>query len=219
MKVLIVEDNYELNKTLKEILELNGYLVESAYDGEEALDYVLSGDYDIIVLDILLPKLDGYDVCKIIRDKGIKTPVLMLTAKGTIQDKVKGLDIGADDYLVKPFDIEELLARIRALIRRNSTEKSDIVKIDNIEIDFTNREVRKNGKKLIVPPKLFCILEQLVRNRGKVVSYETLMNKCWDINDYPTKENVRANIKLLRKLLGNKDIIHNVLGVGYKIDF
>ncbi|RUM61699.1 MAG: DNA-binding response regulator [Persephonella sp.] len=219
MKVLIVEDNYELNKTLKEILELNGYLVESAYDGEEALDYVLSGDYDIIILDILLPKVDGYDVCKIIRDKGIKTPVLMLTAKGTIQDKVKGLDIGADDYLVKPFDIEELLARIRALIRRNSTEKSDIVRIDNIEIDFTNREVRKNGKKLIVPPKLFCILEQLVRNRGKVVSYETLMNKCWDINDYPTKENVRANIKLLRKLLGNKDIIHNVLGVGYKIDF
>ncbi len=219
MKVLIVEDNYELNKTLKEILELNGYLVESAYDGEEALDYILSGDYDIIILDILLPKIDGYDVCKIIRDKGIKTPVLMLTAKGTIQDKVKGLDIGADDYLVKPFDIEELLARIRALIRRNSTEKSDIVRIDNIEIDFTNREVRKNGKKLIVPPKLFCILEQLVRNRGKVVSYETLMNKCWDINDYPTKENVRANIKLLRKLLGNKDIIHNVLGVGYKIDF
>ncbi len=219
MKVLVVEDNYELNKTLKEILELNGYLVESAYDGEEALDYILSGDYDIIILDILLPKLDGYEVCKIIRDKGIKTPVLMLTAKGTIQDKVKGLDIGADDYLVKPFDIEELLARIRALIRRNSTEKSDIVKIDNIEIDFTNREVRKDGKKLIVPPKLFCILEQLVRNRGKVVSYETLMNKCWDINDYPTKENVRANIKLLRKLLGNKDIIHNVLGVGYKIDF
>ncbi len=219
MKVLIVEDNYELNKTLKEILELNGYLVESAYDGEEALDYILSGDYDIIILDILLPKLDGYDVCKIIRDKGIKTPVLMLTAKGTIQDKVKGLDIGADDYLVKPFDIEELLARIRALIRRNSTEKSDIVKIGNIEIDFANREVRKDGKKLIVPPKLFCILEQLVRNRGKVVSYETLMNKCWDINDYPTKENVRANIKLLRKLLGNKDIIHNVLGVGYKIDF
>lgn len=217
--MLIVEDNYELNRTLKEILELNGYLVESAYDGEEALDYILSGDYDIIILDILLPKLDGYEVCKIIRDKGIKTPVLMLTAKGTIQDKVKGLDIGADDYLVKPFEIEELLARIRALIRRNSTEKSDVVKIDNIEIDFTNREVRKDGKKLIVPPKLFCILEQLVRNRGKVVSYDTLMNKCWDINDYPTKENVRANIKLLRRLLGNKDIIHNVLGVGYKIDF
>ncbi len=219
MKILIVEDNVELNKTLKEILELNGYLVESAYDGEEALDFILTGDYDLIILDILLPKLDGYEVCKIVRDKGIKTPILMLTAKGTIQDKVKGLDIGADDYLVKPFEVEELLARIRALIRRNSTEKSDIVRIDNIEIDFTNREVRKDGKKLIVPPKLFCILEQLVRNRGKVVSYETLMNKCWDINDYPTKENVRANIKLLRKLLGNKDIIHNVLGVGYKIDF
>ncbi|RUM59781.1 MAG: DNA-binding response regulator [Persephonella sp.] len=219
MKILIVEDNVELNKTLKEILELNGYLVESAYDGEEALDFILTGDYDLIILDILLPKLDGYEVCNIVRDKGIKTPILMLTAKGTIQDKVKGLDIGADDYLVKPFEVEELLARIRALIRRNSTEKSDVVKIDDIEIDFTNREVRKDGKKLIVPPKLFCILEQLVRNRGKVVSYETLMNKCWDINDYPTKENVRANIKLLRKLLGNKDIIHNVLGVGYKIDF
>ncbi len=218
MKVLIVEDNVDLNKSLKEILELQGYLVESAFEGEEALDYILSGEYDLIILDILLPKLDGYEVCKIIREKGIKTPVLMLTAKGTIQDKVKGLDIGADDYLVKPFDIDELLARIRALIRRNSSDKSDKVKIGNLEIDFNTREVRKGGKKIIVPPKLFCILEQLVRNRGKVVTYETLMNKCWDITDYPTRENVRANIKLLRKVLGEKDLITNIVGVGYKID-
>jgi len=218
MKILIVEDNVDLNKSLKEILELDNYLVESAFDGEEALDYILSGEYDLIVLDILLPKLDGYEVCKIIREKGIKTPVLMLTAKGTIQDKVKGLDIGADDYLVKPFDIDELLARIRALIRRNSSDKSDKVTIGDLEIDFNTREVTKGGKKIIVPPKLFCILEQLVRNRGKVVTYETLMNKCWDITDYPTRENVRANIKLLRKVLGEKDLITNIVGVGYKID-
>lgn len=218
MKILIVEDNVELNNSLKEILEISGYLVESAYDGEEALDYILSGEYDLIILDILLPKLNGYEVCKVIREKGIKTPVLMLTAKGTIQDKVKGLNIGADDYLVKPFDIDELIARIKALLRRASTDKADTVQIGDLEIDFDTREVKKKGKKIIVPPKLFCILEQLVRNRGKVVSYETLMNKCWDINDYPTKENVRANIKLLRRLLEDKDLIHNVVGVGYKID-
>lgn len=218
MKILVVEDNEELNNTLKEILEINGYNVETAFDGEEAIDYVTYSEYDAIILDIMLPKIDGYKVCQILRQKGIKTPVLMLTAKDTLQDKVKGLDIGADDYLVKPFEIEELLARIRALIRRASTEKSDIIKIGDITVDLSKREIVRNGKKLMITPKLFCILEQLLLNRGKVVTYESLMNKCWGINDYPTKETVRANIKLLRKILENKDIIQNVSGVGYKIE-
>ncbi len=219
MKVLVVEDNEELNNTLKEILEINGYNVETAFDGEEALDFATYSEYDAIILDIMLPKIDGYKVCQILRQKGIKTPILMLTAKDTLQDKVKGLDIGADDYLVKPFEIEELLARIRALIRRASTEKSDVIKIGDITVDLAKREIVRNGKKLMITPKLFCILEQLLLNRGKVVTYESLMNKCWGINDYPTKETVRANIKLLRKILENKDIIQNVSGVGYKIEW
>ncbi|WP_457638766.1 response regulator transcription factor [Persephonella sp.] len=218
MKILVVEDNTELNHTLKEILELNGFLVDTVFDGEQALEYLNLYDYDLVILDIMLPKIDGFKVCQLMREKGDYTPVLMLTAKDATSDKVKGLDIGADDYLVKPFDIEELLARVRALIRRVSTEKSNIVQIGDITVDLEKREVYKDGKSLIITPKLFCILEQLIRNRGKVVTYESLMNKCWDITDYPSRETVRANIKLLRKILQSKDIIHNVSGVGYKIE-
>ncbi len=218
MKILVVEDNKELNNTLKEILELNGYYVDTVFDGEEALEHMKMYDYDAVILDIMLPKIDGFKVCQIVRERNDDTPILMLTAKDTTQDKVKGLDIGADDYLVKPFEIEELLARVRALIRRVSTEKSNIVKIKGITIDLDKREVYRDGKSLIITPKLFCILEQLIRNRGKVVTYESLMNKCWDITDYPSRETVRANIKLLRKILQDKDIIQNVSGVGYKIE-
>ena len=218
MKILVVEDNQELNNTLKEILELNDYIVDSVFDGEQALEFANLYEYDLIILDIMLPKIDGYKVCQILREKGNNTPVLMLTAKDTLQDKVKGLDIGADDYLVKPFEIEELLARVRALIRRVSTEKNKIVDLGDIKIDLEKREVYRDGKSLVITPKLFCILEQLIRNRGKIVTYESLMNKCWDITDYPSKETVRANIKLLRKILQDKDIIQNISGVGYKIE-
>ena len=218
MKILVVEDNEELNNTLKEILEINDYIVDSVFDGEQALEFANLYEYDLIILDIMLPKIDGYKVCQILREKGNNTPVLMLTAKDTLQDKIKGLDIGADDYLVKPFEIEELLARVRALIRRVSTEKNKIVNLGDIKIDLEKREVYRDGKSLVITPKLFCILEQLIRNRGKIVTYESLMNKCWDITDYPSKETVRANIKLLRKILQDKDIIQNISGVGYKIE-
>ncbi len=220
MKILIVEDNVELNDTVKEILEMNGYLVDSAYDGEEALEFLRLSEYDLIILDIMLPKIDGYEVCKIVRTRGIETPVIMLTAKDQTKDKVHGLDLGADDYLVKPFDIEELLARIRALVRRTSAEKSDVVHLSNLTIDLKNRKVQKDGKEIDLSPKLFCILENLVRNKGNIVTYESLMNKCWDINDYPSKETVRSNIKLLRKLIEDKDktLIQNIAGIGYKID-
>jgi len=220
MKLLVVEDNEELNNTIKEILEINNYFVDSAYDGDEALDFIRSTEYDLIILDIMLPKINGYQVCDMVRKKGVKTPILMLTAKDQIKDKVYGLDIGADDYMVKPFEIEELLARIRALLRRSSSEKSDIIKIGNLEVDLRNRTVKKDNKSIELPPKLYCILEQLLLNKGNIVSYESLMSKCWDINDYPTKETVRANIKLLRKLIEDKDkkLIQNITGTGYKIN-
>ncbi len=218
MKVLIVEDNVDLNESLKEILELNGYNVEVAFDGEEGLEMAKMVEPDVIILDIMLPKIDGYQVCQILRQKGVNTPILMLTAKDSLSDKVKGLDIGADDYLSKPFEIEELLARIRALIRRNSYQKSDIYKIGDFTFDLTAKKVYKANQEIELSPKLFCILEQLLRNRGSVITYESLMNKCWDLNDYPTKETVRANIKLLRKMLGDKELIKNIPGVGYKIE-
>jgi len=218
MKVLVVEDNKDLNDTIKEILELNGFIVESAFDGYEALSFIDVSEYDLIILDIMLPKIDGFQVCKEIRNKNIETPILMLTAKDSTKDKVKGLNIGADDYLSKPFDIEELVARIKALIRRTSSQKTEVYRIDNYTFDLDKRKVFKGNEEIMLTPKLFCILEQLLRNRGNIVSYESLMNKCWDINDYPTKETVRANIKLLRKTLRDKDIIKNIPGVGYKIE-
>ncbi len=218
MKALIVEDNKDLNYTLTEILQINNFLTDSAFDGEEALDYIENYDYNIIILDIMLPKIDGFNLCKIIREKNIQTPVLMLTAKSTTQDKVKGLNIGADDYLSKPFDMEELVARVKALIRRSSSNKSKIIRINEYTFDIENRIVYKSGKKIELTPKLFCILQQLLINRGKIVSYEALMNRCWEITDYPTKETVRANIKLLRKQLKDKDLIKNIPGVGYKIE-
>lgn len=219
MKVLLVEDNIGLNASLKEILELNGYIVDGAFDADEALNFLQNSFYDVIILDIMLPDIDGFTLLKLIREKGIKTPVIMLTAKDQLRDKVKGLELGADDYITKPFEVEELLARIKAVARRSSVEKSDVVKIDDLEVDLSSRKVKKDGKEIDLTPKLFCILEQLVRNRGKIVTYEMLYGKCWEITEVPSNETLRANIKLLRKLIDpEKKIIKTISGVGYRID-
>ncbi len=218
MKILIVEDNISLNNSIKEVLEINGYIVDSAFDGNEALNFVEHSTYDIIILDLMLPDIDGFNILKSIREKGINTPVIILTAKDQIKDKVKGLDLGADDYITKPFDVEELLARIRSIGRRISSEKKDVIVIDNLEIDLKNKVVKKNGNFIELTPKLYCILEQLVRNRGRVVTYEILSSKCWEITEVPTRETIRTNVKNLRKLIDSeKRIILTVEGVGYRI--
>ena len=219
MKILLVEDNLDLNNTIREVLELNGYIVDSAFDGEEALNFVENSSYDVIILDLMLPDIDGLEVLKVLRSKEINTPVIILTAKDKLTDKITGLDLGADDYITKPFDVDELLARIRAIGRRISTEKKDLVVIDDLEIDLKNKVVKKSGKFVELTPKLYCILEQLVRNRGKIVSYETLLGKCWEITELPSREAVRANIKNLRKLIDpDKKIIKTIEGVGYRIE-
>ena len=220
MKVLLVEDNVGLNASLKEILELNGYIVDGAFDADEALNFLQNSYYDVIILDVMLPDIDGFALLKILREKGIKTPVIMLTAKDQLKDKVKGLELGADDYITKPFEVEELLARIKAVVRRSSSEKTDLVKIEDLEIDLSSRKVKKNGQEIDLTPKLFCILEQLVRNRGRVVTYEMLYGKCWEITEIPTNETLRSNMKLLRKLIDpEKKIIKTISGVGYRIDW
>lgn len=219
MKILLVEDNLDLNNAIREVLELNGYIVDSAFDGKEALNFAENSSYDVIILDLMLPDIDGLEVLKTIRSKGIDTPVIILTAKNQTKDKITGLDLGADDYITKPFDVDELLARIRAIGRRVSTEKKDIVLIDDLEIDLKNKVVKKAGKFVELTPKLYCILEQLVRNRGKIVSYETLLGKCWEITEVPSRETMRANIKNLRKLIDpDKKIIKTIEGVGYRIE-
>lgn len=220
MKILIVEDNIELNQTLKEILEMEGYIVDAVTDSKEALKLTERIEYDLILLDIMLPEIDGYAVAKLIRERGITTPIIMLTALGELDNKLRGFQIGADDYIVKPFEVPELLARIEAILKRSNKIMPDIVEFGDLKVDLKRRVVLRDGQEIEMTPKLFCILEQLLRNRGKVVTYEMLAGKCWQADDAPSNDTLRANMKLLRKLIGdkNKDLIKTLAGVGYRID-
>ena len=195
--------------------------MDSCFDGEEALDYIFSVEYDIILLDIMLPKRDGFEVLKSIRKKGIKTPVLFLTARDEIEDRVKGLDLGADDYLVKPFAFEELLARIRVLLRKNSGSGEDtgnVLKIANLTVDCNKHEVFRDDVLIKLSAKEFSILEYMMRNRGRVVSKEKIEEHVWDF-DYEGGSNiVEVYIKFLRKKIDNDfspKLIHTIRRVGY----
>ena len=202
MRILVVEDEKKINDIIVKTLKQEKYGVDSCFDGEEALDYIFSVEYDIILLDIMLPKRDGFEVLKSIRKKGIKTPVLFLTAKDEIEDRVKGLDLGADDYLVKPFAFEELLARIRVLLRKNSGSGEDtgnVLKIANLTVDCNKHEVFRDDVLIKLSAKEFSILEYMMRNRGRVVSKEKIEEHVWDF-DYEGGSNiVEVYIKFLRK--------------------
>ena len=204
-------------KTLKK----EKYGVDSCFDGEEALDYIFSVEYDIILLDIMLPKKNGFQVLESMRKKGIKTPVLFLTARDQIEDRVKGLDLGADDYLVKPFAFEELLARIRVVLRKNSGSGEDsgnILKIANLTVDCNKHEVFRDDVSIKLSAKEFSILEYMMRNKGRVVSKEKIEEHVWDF-DYEGGSNiVEVYIKFLRKKVDNDfspKLIHTIRRVGY----
>ena len=221
MRILVVEDEKKINDIIVKTLKQEKYGVDSCFDGEEALDYIFSVEYDIILLDIMLPKRDGFEVLKSIRKKGIKTPVLFLTARDEIEDRVKGLDLGADDYLVKPFAFEELLARIRVLLRKNSSSGEDtgnVLKIANLTIDCNKHEVFRDDILIKLSAKEFSILEYMMRNRGRVVSKEKIEEHVWDF-DYEGGSNiVEVYIKFLRKKIDNDfspKLIHTIRRVGY----
>ena len=195
--------------------------MDSCFDGEEALDYIFSVEYDIILLDIMLPKKNGFEVMESMRKKGIKTPVLFLTARDQIEDRVKGLDLGADDYLVKPFAFEELLARIRVVLRKNSVSGEDsgnILKIANLTVDCNKHEVFRDEISIKLSAKEFSILEYMMRNKGRVVSKEKIEEHVWDF-DYEGGSNiVEVYIKFLRKKVDNDfspKLIHTIRRVGY----
>ena len=195
--------------------------MDSCFDGEEALDYIFSVEYDIILLDIMLPKKDGFEVLKSMRKKGIKTPVLFLTARDQIEDRVRGLDLGADDYLVKPFAFEELLARIRVVLRKNSGSGEDsgnVLKIANLTVDCNKHEVFRDDVSIKLSAKEFSILEYMMRNKGRVVSKEKIEEHVWDF-DYEGGSNiVEVYIKFLRKKVDNDfspKLIHTIRRVGY----
>ncbi len=216
MRILVVEDDEILANMLKEGLIEEGYAVDVAYSGDDGFYMAESMPYDVIILDLMLPEMDGFTILEKLREKNIEIPVLVLTAKDSIDDKVKGLDKGADDYITKPFEFSELLARIRALIRRASGNRSPIIKVKNIEIDTASREVYKDGKRIPLSSKEYAILLYLVTNRGKVVSREELMEHIYDWEKSIESNVIDVYVNFLRKKL-NKDLIETVRGVGYII--
>ncbi len=221
MRILVVEDEKKINDIIVKTLKQEKYGVDSCFDGEEALDYIFSVEYDIILLDIMLPKKNGFEVMESMRKKGIKTPVLFLTARDQIEDRVKGLDLGADDYLIKPFAFEELLARIRVVLRKNSVSGEDsgnILKIANLTLDCNKHEVFRDEISIKLSAKEFSILEYMMRNKGRVVSKEKIEEHVWDF-DYEGGSNiVEVYIKFLRKKIDNDfspKLIHTIRRVGY----
>ena len=219
MKILVVEDEEKLANILKRGLEEEGYLVDVAYDGEEGEDYAKYVSYDLIILDIMLPVKDGFSVCKSLREQGINVPILMLTAKDSIEDRVKGLDSGADDYLVKPFDFNELFARVRSLLRRESFTKNPRIQVGDLVLDTLTREVWKGNEKLELTPKEYNILEYFMRNPKIVVTRTMLEEKIWDLDFEGSSNIIDVYIRRLRKKIGDKDgkIIETVRGAGYRL--
>ena len=223
MKLLLVEDSIQLNKALTTVLKRNSYIVDSAFDGEEALLYIDQYKYDIIILDIMLPKINGLDVLKRVRTNKIDTPIIMLTAKSTTEDKIHGLDLGADDYLPKPFVVEELLARIRALLRRQPTyEEESKLEFGDIVLDSNNCCLVNNEKKVTLMNKELQIITLLMKANGNVVSQDTISKNVWDIESYSTSENVWVFISYLRKKLesiNSKVKIKSIRYQGYYLEY
>jgi len=221
MKILLIEDDKQMAKTIKEGLK-DYYVVDVAYTGENGDFQAQVNDYDTIIIDIVLPDIDGITVCKKIREAEIKAPILMLTGKTQVRDKVTALDAGADDYLTKPFSFAELLARVRALIRRNpDTLVSNKLSVGNLTLDVASKTVKRKGTKIPLRRKKFNLLEYLMRNQGIVVTRSMILEHVWDSETNPMTNTVDVHIKSLRDKVDRpfqKSLIKTVHGLGYKIE-
>lgn len=217
MRILVVEDEHRIASAIKRGLEQENFAVDLAHDGEHGLDMAVSEEYDLIVLDLMLPKLDGIELCQRLRQEEIHTPILMLTAKSSLQDKVTGLDQGADDYLTKPFAFEELLARIRALLRRPPQHLQEPLTYKNLTLDTSKLTASYQNKPLNLSKKEFAILEYLLRHLGKVVTKQELIAHVWNYDADVLENTVEVNIRNLRKKLGQPDPIRTVRGFGYQL--
>lgn len=220
MKILVVEDEKDLNSVISRHLKKNNFSVDSVFNGEDALDYLSYENYDLVILDIMMPKISGYQVIKELRTKKNDTPVLMLTAKDNIEDKVKGLDLGADDYLVKPFDFNELLARIRAIVRRKYGNISNELVIEDLVLDLAKKTVTRNNKNIDLTAKEYEVLEYLMQNKGHILSREQIREHVWNF-DYEGESNIiDVLIKNIRKKIdveSSKQLITTKRGLGYVI--
>ena len=221
MKILIVEDKKRICQTIAKHLKDEGYTIDACFDGADALAYIEGTEYDAIILDIMLPGVDGITVLKTIRSRKIKTPVLLLTAKTSVEDKVKGLDSGADDYLTKPFSLDELSARIRVMIRRNGAERIDnILTAGPLSLDTDKKTAFRDGREIALTAKEYAILEYLLHNKGIVLSREKILHHIWNY-DYEGSSNIiDVYIRTLRKKVDagyDQKIIQTVRGIGYVI--
>ena len=218
MRILVVEDEQDMNLLIQKVLKRSGYSVDGCFDGQEAEDYLAGTEYDVILLDVMLPKRDGYQLVADLRSKGVDTPVLFLTARDSIADRVKGLDLGADDYLVKPFDFDELLARIRVLSRKRVGHKSNQFTVADLTLDVERRQVYRAGQEIRLLPKEFSILECLMRGKGNVLSRRQIEDSIWNYDDTPSSNNVDVYISKLRKKIDGDSpvkLLHTIRGVGW----
>ena len=222
MRILIVEDEHKIANSLKRGLEQEGYAADVAYDGTKGYDLASSEEYDILILDLMLPGMDGVTICKKLRDEKNHTPILMLTAKGALNDKVEGLNSGADDYLVKPFAFEELLARVKALSRRPPDGGGALLIIDNLKLDTISYSVKRGKFEISLSKKEYALLEYLLRNSRKIITKDQIINHVWNYDADILPNTVEVYIGYLRNKIDKafpkeKSLIHTARGFGYKI--
>jgi two-component system, OmpR family, response regulator len=221
MRLLIAEDDAKLAGALARGLRNEGYAVDVAQDGEQAILHARVYDYDAIIMDVMMPGVDGIEVCRSLREEGRWSPVLMLTARDGVRDRIGGLDAGADDYLVKPFDFGELVARVRALLRRGAPERPAVLRVADLEVDPASRTVKRQGRRVELTAREFGVLEFLVRRAGEVVSRAELLDHVWDCNYEGSTNLVDVYVGYLRRKLEEpfgRPLIRSVRGAGYVID-
>ncbi|MFA6554314.1 MAG: response regulator transcription factor [Candidatus Paceibacterota bacterium] len=220
MIILIIEDEKKLADVLKRALKTENYSTDCAFDGEEGLQKAVKNNYDLIILDIMLPKKDGVEICRELRVNHIHTPIIMLTAKGTHEDRVIGLNAGADDYLLKPFGMNELFARIRAVLRRRKTTDSDILTISDLIVDRVRHEVTRAGRIIRLTPKEYKLLGVLLNHRGEAISRKRLIDSIWKPDHSENNNELNVHVRYLRRKIdgkGQKPLIHTIRGVGFVV--
>jgi len=220
MRILIVEDEPSIANFVRQGLSEAGYAVDVAWDGDEGLAYALAADYDALVLDVMLPRTDGLELLRELRQRGHKTPVLMLTARDTVSDRVQGLDAGADDYLIKPFAFPELLARVRALLRRPPLQVGTLLSVGDLEMDTASRQVRRQDRRIELSPREYAVLEYLMRHPDQVLTRTQIGEHVWNFDFFHESNVVDVYIGYLRRKIdrgSERALIHTVRGVGYRI--